>query len=345
MLRLPRIRLLTPRTYAEAAALLAAEGIAAVPVAGGTDLVPRLKRGQQIPSALVSLAGVAGARELRADGAGDTFVGAGVSLAALVRDGRVRARHPALWQAAAQVASPPIRTAATVGGNLCLATRCAWNDQSDLWREAAGPCLKEGGPVCHVAPGTSTCVATSSTDLAPALVALGARVHLVSPGGDREVDLADLHTSDGIAHLALRPAELITGVTIPAGGRSTYWKARRRGSIDFPVLGVAAWVRTGEDGRVLEARVVLGASAPRPMPIPGAGQVLVGTRLEDDAVEEAARRVSRASAAMENVDLPVSWRRKVTAPFVRYALGELRGDDMVDARRRTARGLLALMEP
>ncbi|MCK6526858.1 FAD binding domain-containing protein [Myxococcota bacterium] len=343
MLRLPRIRLLAARTYGEAAALLAGEE-GAVPLAGGTDLVPRMKRGQQVPSALVSLAGVAGAREVRADGEGDTVLGAGVSLAAVVRDGRLRARHPALWQAAAQVASPPIRTAATVGGNLCLATRCAWNDQSDVWREAAGPCLKEGGLVCHVAPGTSTCVATSSTDLAPALVALGARARLVSPEGEREVDLADLHTSDGIAHLALGPAELISGVAIPAGGQSTYWKARRRGSIDFPVLGVAAWVRTGEDGRVLEARVVLGASAPRPLPVPEAGRVLLGTRLEDDAVEEAARRASRASAAMENVDLPVSWRRKVTAPFVRYALGELRGDDVGEARRRTARGLLALME-
>jgi 4-hydroxybenzoyl-CoA reductase subunit beta len=251
----------------------------------------------------------------------------------------VREKHVGLMQAAAQVATPHLRNMATLGGNLCLDTRCTYYDQSHEWRKAIDFCLKKDGETCWVATASKRCVAVSSTDTAPALIALRARVKLVSAGGEREVALEDLYRNDGIEYLARKADEILTEVRLPdtTGWRSTYWKLRRRGSFDFPVLGVAAAARLAKDGTIEEARIALGAVASRPFLVPKASEILVGKKLSDDAIAEAAAAVGSRAKPLDNADMDIYWRKQVTPDLVGYALRELRGDDMRAIRIRIAR--------
>jgi 4-hydroxybenzoyl-CoA reductase subunit beta len=230
----------------------------------------------------------------------------------------------------------------TLGGNLCLDTRCNYYNQNYEWRKAIDFCMKKDGSVCWVATASKRCVATSSTDTAPALIALGASVRLVSSAGEREVALADLYRNDGIDYLARRPDEILTEVRLPAasGWKSTYWKLRRRGAFDFPVLGVAAAVRTAHDGTVEEARIALGAVSSRPFLTRG-GELLVGAKLTDERIAQAGIKVASAAKPMDNTDLDLYWRKDVVAAFVGYALREIRGDDVTATRLRVARQTLS----
>jgi 4-hydroxybenzoyl-CoA reductase subunit beta len=221
----------------------------------------------------------------------------------------------------------------TLGGNLCLDTRCNYYNQNYEWRKAIGFCLKKEGDVCWVATASKRCVAASSTDCAPALLALGASVRLYSDKGEREMALEELYNNDGIDYLQRRPDEILTEIRIPGKvRRSAYWKLRRRGAFDFPVLGVGAAL--SEDGNV---RIALGAVASRPFLVDRANQFLEGRQLTDEAIEEAARLVGSRAKPMDNTDLDLYWRKDVTAELARYALRELRGDDMREVRLRIAR--------
>jgi 4-hydroxybenzoyl-CoA reductase subunit beta len=224
----------------------------------------------------------------------------------------------------------------TLGGNLCLDTRCNYYNQNYEWRKAIDFCLKKDGDICWVATASKRCVAASSTDCAPALMALGARVRLVSSKDEREVALEDLYNNDGIDYLRRRPDEILTDVMIPAGWKSTYWKLRRRGAFDFPVLGVGAAIRFSGDV-IEEARVALGAVASRPFLVEKASAFLRGKKLTDDVIDEAARLVASRAKPMDNADLDLYWRKDISAPFAAYALRELRGDDMRETRLKLAR--------
>ena len=335
MMRLPWFEWRAPRSVADAAKILAGEGPQAMLIAGGTDLVPNMKRRHQSPRTLVSLRNV---QELRtANGA----LGAGLTLTELVESAQVRARYRALWQAAAQIATPHLRNMGTLGGNLCLDTRCTYYNQNHEWRKAIDFCLKKDGETCWVATASKRCVAVSSTDGAPALIALDARVKLASAEGEREVALADLYRNDGIDYLTRRPDEILTEVAIPEGWTSSYWKLRRRGSFDFPVLGVAAAVKRAKDGTVEAARIALGAAASRPFLVDKAGEFLKGRRLTDEVIAEAAALAASRAKPMDNTDLDLYWRKDVAADFAAYALREVRGDDMRETRVRIARQSLA----
>jgi len=340
MMRLPSFRWYAPRELGEAARILAGEGPQALPVAGGTDLLPNMKRRQQMPRALVSLQGIDRLRESR-NGAGLTL-GATTTLAGVVRHAQVRASYPGLWQAAAQVATPHLRAMGTLGGNLCLDTRCNYYDQSYEWRKAISFCMKKDGETCWVAPASRRCLAVSSTDTAPALLALDARVLLVSASGERELALDELYRNDGIDYLTRRSDEILAEVYLPAasGRRSTYWKLRRRGSFDFPVLSVAAALDVDPAGTVERARIVLGAVASRPLSAERAAAGLVGKPLTDAAITAAATTAAEIAKPMDNTDFTLHWRKRVTAEFVSYALRELRGDDMRATRIRIARHAL-----
>jgi 4-hydroxybenzoyl-CoA reductase subunit beta len=334
MMRLPWFEWRAPRTVAEAANILAGEGSAAMLIAGGTDLVPNMKRRHQSPKTLVSLRHVEALRK------SNGTLGAGLTLTQLVESPEVRAGYRALWQAAAQIATPHLRNMGTLGGNLCLDTRCTYYNQSHEWRKAIDFCLKKEGDTCWVATASKRCVAVSSTDGAPALIALDARVKLVSAQGEREVALADLYKNDGIDYLTRRPDEILTEVVIPEGWMSSYWKLRRRGSFDFPVLGVAAAVKLARDGTVALARVALGAAASRPFLVDKAGEFLTGKRLTDEVIAEAGAMVASRAKPMDNTDLDLYWRKDVASSFAGYALREVRGDDMRATRLRIARQAL-----
>jgi len=329
MMRLPLFEFRAPRTLEEAVRILDGEGANAMPLAGGTDLLPNMKRRQQMPRTLMSLRHI---EDLHALHLGDSGarLGACVTLAEIAGDPRLRNGLTALAQAASFVATPQIRNMATLGGNLCLDTRCNYYDQSYEWRKSIDFCLKKDGTTCWVAPGSPKCLAISSTDTAPALIALGARVRLVSRAGEREVPLAELYNNDGLDYIRRKPNEILAEVLLDPlhGWKSTYWKLRRRGSFDFPVLSVAAAARFSASGAVEDARIVVGSVASRPLLANEAAKCLVGRTLDPEVIAEAASLAARIAKPLDNTDFDMTWRKKVAGEFVTYALRELRGDDV-----------------
>src|SRR5580658_3554736 len=329
MMRLPLFEFRAPRTIEEAERILDGEGTKAMPLAGGTDLLPNMKRRQQVPKTLMSLRCIGDLNRVQMDTSA-LRLGACVTLADIAADARFRNGLTALAQAASLVATPHIRNMATLGGNLCLDTRCNYYDQNYEWRKAIDFCLKKDGDTCWVAPGSPKCMAVSSTDTAPALIALGARVRLVSKSEERELSLAELYNNDGLDYLKRRPSEILAEVLLESlyGWKSTYWKLRRRGSFDFPVLSVAAAARFSEAGVVEDARIVIGSAASRPLVALDAAKTLVGRPLNGESIAEAAVLAARIAKPLDNTDFDMSWRKKVTGEFVACALRELRGDDV-----------------
>ena len=337
MMRAPDFRYHAARSVKDAARALREGGAGAMLLAGGTDLVPNLKRRQQAPALLIGIRHLRELGRIR-NGAGLALGGA-VRLAAVAEHPKVRRHYAALARAAGLVATPQIRNMGTLGGNLSLDTRCTYYNQSFEWRQAINFCMKApagtgghacttptGDAICWVATSSPRCWAVSSTDTAPALIALGARVTLVSADGERDIALEELYANDGMAYLTRRPDEILTAVRLPpaAGAwRSTYWKLRRRGAFDFPVLGVAAALRLGADDVVEEARVVLGAVASRPVVVPEAAG-LVGRPLTDEAVEALAAASAAHATPLDNTDLYYAWRKKMVRQYVAGALKELR---------------------
>jgi 4-hydroxybenzoyl-CoA reductase subunit beta len=340
MMRLPNFQYRAPRTIEDAARWLAESPADTMLVAGGTDLLPNMKRRQQTPRTIVGLRGVDALRHINAGT--EITIGAGVTLSAIMADARIRAACPGLWQAAAQIATPHLRNMGTIGGNLCLDTRCTYYDQGEEWRRSIGFCMKKDGKTCWVATSSPKCLAVSSTDLAPMLQALGARVRLVSAAGERTLEVADLYKNDGMYYLARRPDEILTDVTIPAqsGWRSAYWKLRRRGSFDFPVASAAVAARVDPDGRIAEARVVVGAVASRPLTSVEASALLSDKRLTDEAISAAADAAFTIAKPMDNTDFELVWRKKMIRTLVTAALRDVRGDDMRAMRQRLARQIL-----
>jgi 4-hydroxybenzoyl-CoA reductase subunit beta len=213
----------------------------------------------------------------------------------------------------------------TLGGNLCLDTRCNYYNQSYEWRKSIDFCMKKDGHICWVAPSSPRCWAVSSSDVAPVMVAIGAEYRLVGPQGERVVPAGRFYHNDGINYLTKQPDEILVDVRLPAsnGWDAVYHKLRRRGSFDFPVLGVAAWVQwKGKD--VAAARIVLGGVASYPQEIPEAGEALQGARLSDETIAAAADAAYRPSKPMDNTDFDLSWRKQMTRVYVARALQELR---------------------
>jgi 4-hydroxybenzoyl-CoA reductase subunit beta len=324
-MRLPRFAYLPAASTAEAAHLLA-EHPGAQLLSGGTDLFPKMKRGQLEPEVLVGLHNVSELRGIRVNGG--ATIGAGTRLHELSAAPEIARRYPALARAASLVASPQIRNAGTVGGNLCVDTRCNYYDLPYDRRCAHGFCLKTGNSdVCRLAPGGDRCWAVSSTDLAPVAHVLNASVTLVNSRGERTLPIAQLYTmDDGIDYLQKQPDEVLTALTLPpaeVGLRATYVKFRRRGAIDFPLLGVAAAVRTDADGTCTEARIVLGAVATAPLPVPKAAEALVGAPLTEETITAAAETAMSATKPMDALDLPLAYRRRMVMVHVARALREL----------------------
>jgi len=329
MMRLPLFEFRAPQTVAEAVRILDGEGPQTMPLAGGTDLLPNMKRRQQVPKTLMSLNRIGELHQAKINDSGSQL-GACMTLSEIAANPGLRNGLTALAQAASFVATPQIRNMATLGGNLCLDTRCNYYNQNYEWRKAIGFCLKKDGDICWVAPGSSKCMAVSSTDTAPVLMALGARVRLVSHSTEREVPLTELYQNDGIHYMKRRPNELLTKVIVDSlhEWKSTYWKLRRRGSFDFPVLSVAAAAKISRNGVVEDARIVVGSVACLPLVATEASNFLKGRPLNQDSIAQAAALAARIAKPLDNTDFDMTWRKRVTAGFVTYALRELRGDDM-----------------
>jgi 4-hydroxybenzoyl-CoA reductase subunit beta len=284
-----------------------------------------MKRKHQEPDVVISLGSIEGLNAIAESAERGAVVGAMVTLTDLAAHSDIQRNYRALAKAARLVSTPPLRNMGTFGGNLCLDTRCNYYNQSYEWRKAIDFCMKKDGDVCWVAPSSKRCWAVNSSDTAPVAVALGAELILVGPEGKRVISAGKFYRNDGIEYLAKRPDELLKEVQLPApdGWDATYWKLRRRGSFDFPVLGVAVWVKWDGDA-VADARVVLGAVASHPMEVVESAEAIIGTQLEDTAVSAAAEAAFRPSKPMDNTDFGLAWRKEMTRNYVSGALKELR---------------------
>lgn len=326
MMRLPPFEYYAPQTVAEAVALKQEHAGRAMYVAGGTDLYPKMKRRQMEPAVLIGLNEISELHGWR-NGEGLT-IGAAMTLTELARHPQVVAHYAALATAAGLVSSPPLRNAGTIGGNLCVDTRCTYYDQTFPWRKALGFCMKKDGDTCWVATSSPRCLAVTSSDCAPAAIALGATVRLVGPAGERTIPVEALYRDDGQFYLEKSADELLVSLHLPPrdGWRSTYWKLRRRGSIDFPLLGVAVALQLAEDGTVAQGRVVLGAVASQPLVLDEEVKgMLLGRRLTPALIEQFAARAYRPAKPMDNTDMALSYRKKMVRVYVAGALAEAAG--------------------
>jgi 4-hydroxybenzoyl-CoA reductase subunit beta len=327
MLRLPEFTFHRPKDVREAAGILANEGPRATLVAGGTDLWPKMKRRQMEPRTVIGLRNIGELHQVSGSPETGLSLGANLTLRELERMPVLLQRYPAVAQAAHSISSPPLKTMGTLGGNLCVDTRCFYYDQTYEWRQSIHFCLKKDGDTCWVAPGSSRCWAVSSTDLAPVMLALNARVHLFSKQhGERTIAAHQLYNHDGIAFVTKRPDEILTQIDLPAinGDRTAFRKLRRRGSIDFPILNAAAWVRPSQKGRVVEdARIAIGGITSAPFLSEAGANVLIGRELNSDVIHEAAQAARLDSRPLDNTDLNFSWRREMVEVWVRRTLEDV----------------------
>ena len=331
MLRLPPFEYHAPSNIAEAVALKAELGDSAMYSAGGTDLFPNMKRRQFTPQNLIGLTDLQELRIISEEkSANGLLIGSGVSLSEVAQHAEIRERFPALAQAAALVSAPQLRNMGTLGGNLCLDTRCNYYNQTFQWRKALGFCLKKDGDTCWVALSSPKCLAVSSSDCAPVVLALNAEFNLAGPEGQRTVAAAEFYKNDGADFLNKTSDELLVSIRLPEheGWKMNYKKLRRRDSIDFPILGVATALRlesSGSKGATLdcaEIRIVLGAVASAPLRAYEAEKMLVGERLTTERIAAAAQLAAKLAKPMDNTDMTLGFRKKMVARFVEEALKE-----------------------
>ena len=328
MMRLPKFEYRVPREISEAVKIMAATGPEGQFVAGGTDLYPNMKRRQQMPRTVISVMRVPELNQITGDGKSGVRIGASVTLTDIVEHPIINRDYPVIAYAARTISTPILRNMGTIGGNLLLDTRCNYYDQNYEWRKGINFCLKKDGDVCWVAPGSSKCWAVQSSDLVPVMVAIGAKFRLASTLGERMIDAAGFYNDDGIDYLKKRPDELLVDIHLPPlnGWRASYQKLRRRGAFDFPVLGVAAWIKT--DGLandvVTDARVILGGIAPSPMAVNEAGAALIGQPFDEERIRAAAEAAYVKARPLDNTDFVMNWRKQMTRQFTLRALNALR---------------------
>ncbi len=343
MMPLPHLRHVAPPRLAEALGLLeqgsrgrvdpdgdgAARRGPVLPIAGGTDLVPNLKHRLLDVELLVDLTRLEdlhlrGVREV----AGRLHLGALTSLADAAAHPLLRDRHPALAATYSQIGSPQLRNMGTVGGNLCLDTRCSYLNQTAFWRASLGYCLKRRGTTCHVVPGGTRCVAACSSDGATLLTALQAEARVERVGGDRWIPVESLLQNEGRRHLALDAAELITELRLPAtppGQRAAYEKLRPRQAIDFPQLSVAAVADLAPDGACRSLRVVVSALGARPRVVTGLAGLVEGRPLDEAALERVAAAAHRQCHPLTNLAADPAWRRAMVPVLVRRTVRRATG--------------------
>ena len=320
---MPGIRISRPASVRDAIGMLSAAGPEAMIIAGGTDVVPNLQMRLFSPKILVDLKPVRALSGITEQSDGGIRIGALATLTQIQGSALLRARYPALTSAASLVAGPLQRNMGTLGGNLCLETRCRWYNQSQAWRASLGGCLKKDGQVCHVAPGGKKCWAVWSGDTAPALLTVDAEVEIAGVDGLRRLPLAQFYRNDGIDRIHLAPGEIVTGVHLPArtaNRRGVYQKLRVRNSIDFPLAGVAVTLDVDDSGVCREARVAMNAVNPAPLLLPQATEWLAGRKYSRELIERVAHAAIRVGKPLTTSALTPVYRREMLRVFTRRAL-------------------------
>jgi 4-hydroxybenzoyl-CoA reductase subunit beta len=319
---LPNFQLLRPKSLDEATVLMAKYDGQVKVVAGGTDLLPSMKQKLFTPPFVLDLRGISELRGIRQHAGEGVEIGALTTLAAIEHSPLIRKDFPVLYQAVKTVASPVLRNMGTIGGNLCLDTRCLWYNQSLLWRKSCGFCLKKDGDLCHVAPGGKFCWAAFSGDTPPALLCLAAEIEIAGPAGTRRTPLSEFWVNDGTARLHLAQNEIVTRVYVPessAGWRGSYQKLRVRGSIDYPLAGVAVALKM-RAGRVEEARVAITAVNPAPFLVQEAEALLVGMVPNDEIAERIGDLAASTAKPLTTSALTPEYRREMVRVFAKRAV-------------------------
>ena len=319
---LPEFRLLRPRSLEDALAQLSPQKGNIRVLAGGTDLIPSMRQKLFEPQYVLDLRGISPLRGIRPQSDGGVEIGALTTIRAIERSDFLRQHYPVLSEAAATVASPVLRNMGTIGGNICLDTRCLWYNQSLTWRKGCGFCIKKDGDLCHVAPGGSKCWATFSGDTPPALLCLNAEIEIANAAGTRRIPLADFYTGLGDTYRNLQPHELVTRVFLPAssaGYRGVYRKLRVRGSIDYPLAGVAV-VMKRSNGHVGDARIGITAVNPAPLLVKGATELLTGKAVDESLAETVGDLAARISKPLTTSALTPAYRREMIRVFTKRAI-------------------------
>ena len=325
MLRLHPYEYHMPAALDEALSLLSLHGEDAMPIAGGTDLVPNMKHGLFTPGHLVALSRV---REMRGITSTKTEIriGAAETLTAVATHPEVLGAIPALARAAELVSGPQLRRVGTIGGNVCLDTRCAYYNQTRFWRQALGYCLKKDGDVCHVVKGGTRCVAAHSADTPPVLAVLDAVLEVAGPDGRRDVPIRTFFTSDGVWNRSTSPDELVVAIRVPRpppGTRIAFQKLRSRASIDFPLANLAVRVGRDDEGRVSDFRLVVSAMGAYPRHVGRVEDAALGNRLGPSMIEAVAEQAFRQCHPLANITVDLEWRRAMIPVLVRRALNEI----------------------
>jgi 4-hydroxybenzoyl-CoA reductase subunit beta len=321
-LSLPQFKLLRPRSVDEAVAYLAKHAGNIRVLAGGTDLITSMRQKLFEPEYVLDLRGVStmrGVTPLPDDG---VEIGALTTLRTLERSDVLRQHYPVLTEAAAAVASPVLRNMGTIGGNICLDTRCLWYNQSLTWRKGCGFCIKKDGDLCHVAPGGKFCWAAFSGDTPPALLCLGAEVEIAGQAGLRRVALKDFYTNVGDARMKLERNEMLTRVFLPeesAGWKGSYMKLRIRGSIDYPLAGVAVALKKN-GGPVENARVAITAVNPAPLLVKGAENALVGKQIDEHVATVVGELAAKMAKPLTTSGLTPEYRREIVKVYAKRAV-------------------------
>ena len=320
---LPEARVLRPKTIEEAVRILAEHGAQAMILAGGTDVVPNLQMKLFSPRVLVDIKTIRSLRGITVEDSGTLRIGALTTLTGIAQSPLIAAKYPVLSSAVKTIAGPLQRNMGTIGGNLCLETRCHWYNQSYFWRKSLGGCLKKDGPICHVAPGGNICWAVWSGDSAPAFLTLDAEIEIASPRGPRRIHLNDFYRNDGINRIALGADELLTAVRVPprsAGLCGVYHKLRLRNSIDYPLAGVAVAMELDAAGVCRSARVAIGAVNPAPLLVKQASEWLAGKQYSPELVERVAHAAIQTGKPLTTSASTPVYRRDMLRLFTRRAL-------------------------
>jgi 4-hydroxybenzoyl-CoA reductase subunit beta len=327
MLRLNRFSYLSPRSVAEASAMLAQHGDDAMILAGGTDLLVNMKHRVATPSYVVGIRHLSALQDISLTDDGWLTIGAGVTLTQIEGHTLILGRYPALAHAAHLISVPQVRTVGTIGGNICLDVRCNYYNQSYEWRKGIGFCMKKDSPICRVAPGGDRCWAVSSADTVPVLIALRAEVSVFGPQGERRAPIDALYVDDGLEPLMLQPGEIVTAVHLPppGGWQTVYEKFRIRHSFDFPLVGVASAVHRNEMGAVQDARIVMTALASSPQRAHAAEKQLIGSPLDSPSIQLAGGAIFKQAKPMDNTAGTIFHRKRMARVLAERGLRQLAG--------------------
>ena len=277
-------------------------------IAGGTDLIPSMKQKLFEPEFVLDLRRIEGLCGIKALADGGAEIGALTTLREIEHSPFLRQHYPVLTDAAATVASPVLRNMGTIGGNICLDTRCLWYNQSLTWRKGCGFCIKKDGDLCHVAP--------------PALLCLNAEIEIANPAGVRRVALPDFYTGLGDNYRKLQPDELVTRVFLPsssAGYRGVYRKLRVRGSIDYPLAGVAVAMKRS-NGQVADVRIGITAVNPAPLRVKGAEDLLIGKTVDETVAAAVGDLAAKIAKPLTTSALTPEYRREMIRVFTKRAV-------------------------